>query len=151
MRRLVRLIEGVVIALMGVIATLVVAEVVLRGLFGLSLVVYDELTRYLMIWTVMLAAALLIREDGHIRIGLLAGALKPRAALFLHCLSQVLVIVFLAGLLWSSLVALPGIVGQTTITLGVSMAWFYAALPVGAALMILLTLHDIATRLRAGR
>lgn len=149
MQRLVRLIEGLVIALTGAIVALVIGEVVFRGLFDLSLVVYDELTRYLMIWAVMLAAALLVRDDGHIRIGLLGAVLPPRSALLLHCLSQALVILFLAALIWSSLVAIPAIVDQATVTLGVSMAWFYAALPVGAALMILLTAHDIVTRLRS--
>ena len=44
---LIRAIELLVIVLMGTIMALVIAEVALRGLAGTSLIVTDELSRYL--------------------------------------------------------------------------------------------------------
>ncbi|WP_108660357.1 TRAP transporter small permease [Acuticoccus kandeliae] len=149
---LVRVLEWVVMLLMGVIATFVIIEVGLRWLGGgSSLIITDELTRYLMIWTAMLGAALLVYEDGHIRIGILPDLLPPRAALVCVVLSQCVALFFLLVLVWVSLVNLPETTGQQTITLGVSMAWFAASLPVGGALMALLLVYEMVQTVRGRR
>jgi TRAP-type C4-dicarboxylate transport system permease small subunit len=141
---LVRGLERVVMVLMGIIVAVVMVEVGLRWLAGgRSLIVTDELTRYLMIWTAMLGAALLVHDDGHIRIAVLADALPKWLARICYYLSQLVVLGFLGMLVVLSLVNLPQLVAQRTITLGVSMAWFVSALPVGGALMFLLVLYDL--------
>jgi TRAP-type C4-dicarboxylate transport system permease small subunit len=148
-RSLIRGLEWVVIALMGTITLVVIVESALRGLFGFSLIVTSELSRYLMVWTAMLAAGLLIHEDGHIRITLLTDAVPPRVATALFVLSEALVLFFLALMIVSSLMLMPSLLEQSTVTLGVSMAWFYAALPVGGALMFGLVVVSIVRRLAA--
>jgi TRAP-type C4-dicarboxylate transport system permease small subunit len=42
---------------------------------------------------------------------------------------------------------MPSVRQQNTVTLGVSMIWFYAALPICGALMFLLTLRATVRRL----
>ena len=150
-RLLVRGLEGLVMLLMGIITVVVMVEVGLRWLAGgRSLIVQDELTRYLMIWTAMLGAALLVYEDGHIRIAVLADAFPKWLARACYYLSQFVVLGFLGMLIGLSLINLPQLVAQQTITLGVSMAWFASALPVGGALMFLLVLYDVY-RMARGR
>ena len=149
MRWLVRLLEGVVIALMAVIVTAVIIEVALRWLAGgASLIITDELTRYLMIWVAMLGAALLVHEDGHIRISTLPDVLPPTARFVCQVLSCLVALFFLVTLIVISTVNLPDVVGQKTITLGISMAYFSAALPVGGALMALFVITDLARLVR---
>jgi TRAP-type C4-dicarboxylate transport system permease small subunit len=148
-RPLIRVLEWIVIGLMGTITLVVIAESAARGLLGVSLIVTSELSRYLMVWTAMLAAALLVPENGHIRITLLTDAVPPAAATVLHVVSELLVLFFLALVIVSSLRLMPSLLEQTTVTLGVSMAWFYAALPVAGALMFVLTVRSIVRRLRA--
>lgn len=145
---LVRAIELVVVLLMGLITGVVIAETVMRGFFGASLIVTDELSRYLMVWTALLAAALLIYEDGHIRIALLPDALGPVGGRIVYALSQLFVIGFLAAIIYASVLIMPSITRQKTVTLGVSMAWFYAALPASAALMVVFTLRNLFIKLR---
>ncbi len=144
---LIRVIEAVVIALMGIVTVLVIGEVALRGLAGTSLIVTDELARYLMVWTAMLAAAVLVYEDGHVRTTILADALSPRAAAVVYFVADLIVLCFLAAVVGSSLALMLAMGEQNTITLGVSMLWFYAALPVGAALMLVLTMRAMWLRL----
>ena len=145
---LVRGIEVVVILLMGVITGVVIGETVMRGIFGMSLIVTDELSRYLMVWTALLAAALLVYEDGHIRIALLPDSLGPIGRKVVYALSQVVVIGFLAAVIVASIMIMPSIMRQKTVTLGLSMAWFYAALPVSSALMALFALRNLVVNLR---
>jgi TRAP-type C4-dicarboxylate transport system permease small subunit len=147
MRVLIRSVELVVIALMGTISTVVIAEVALRNFLGTSLIITDELSRSLMVWTALLAATLLVHEDGHVRITLLTEALPPRLATALYVVAQLVVLSFLALLIVSSLSLMPSVRQQNTVTLGVSIAWFYAALPVTGALMFILTVHNLVVRL----
>jgi TRAP-type C4-dicarboxylate transport system permease small subunit len=145
---LVRAIEWLVIVLMGTITALIIAEVALRGLAGTSLIVTDELSRYLMIWTAMLAATVLVYENGHLRTTVLPDALPPRAARAVYVVADVIVLCFLGTVAGSSVALIVSVKEQNTITLGVSMLWFYAALPVCAALMFALTVRAMVLRFR---
>ena len=136
MKHFFRLLEWVVITLLGIIVVTVIAEVFLRGLLDISIVIHEELTRYLMIWVAMLGSVLLTREGGHISIRILPELLDARTAAIVRCLADLVVIFFLAVFSYASAVNLPSIIGQETITLGVGMVWFHAALPVGGVLML---------------
>src|SRR5687767_4322932 len=118
---------------MGVITTALIAEITLRGLPDHSLIITDELARYLMVWTAMLAAWLLLYANGHVRVTLLLDAVSPRKAAVLFMVSAFVVLCFLAVLIRSSLLLLPSVRGQHTVALGVSLVWFHAALPIGGA------------------
>lgn len=147
MKPLLRIIEWLVIGIMAVVAAIVFGEVVARGLFGRSLIVTDELSRYLMIWIVLLGGVLLVRDNGHIRVDIVVDNISPRVGWVMRVLSDVLSLAFLATLTVVSVVVVQEMDTQHTITLGVSMAWFYAALPVGAALMAVLVAIDLIARL----
>jgi TRAP-type C4-dicarboxylate transport system permease small subunit len=148
-RILIRALEYVVTALMGTITLLVIVEIALRNLAGTSLIITDELSRYLMVWTAMLTATLLVYEDGHLRLTFLTDALPPLVARAVYLVSELVVLCFLALLVVASLMLMPSVREQNTVTLGVSMAWFYAALPIGGALMFGLTLRGTILRLTA--
>jgi TRAP-type transport system small permease protein len=148
---LIRALELIVIVLMGTITVLIIAEVALRGLAGTSLIVTDELSRYLMIWTAMLAATVLVYENGHLRTTILPDALPARAASALYVVADLIVLCFLGAVVGSSVALLLSVQEQSTITLGVSMLWFYAALPVCGTLMFALTVRAMVVRLRSDR
>ena len=148
MAALIRVLERIVIVLMGTITLLIIAEVALRGLADTSLIITDELSRYLMIWTAMLAATVLVYEDGHLRTTLLPDALPPRAALAVYVVADLVVLCFLGAVVGASVALLVAMQEQSTITLGVSMLWFYAALPICSALMFVLTLRAMLLRFR---
>jgi TRAP-type C4-dicarboxylate transport system permease small subunit len=147
MRSFIRAIELAVIGLMTIVAAVVFGEVVARGVFGRSLIITDELSRYLMIWIVLLGGVLLVRDGGHIRVDVVVQSLPPRARLVLLALADLLSLVFLVTLSVISAVTTMEMRTQHTITLGTSMAWFYAALPVGGVLMALLVARDLIRRI----
>ena len=140
--------EWIVVAMMAVVVGAVMVEVAIRDLFDLSIGVHEELTRYTMIWVAMLGAVLLMQDNGHIRISLLPDALPPRAAAAVGVLADIVVLFFLVGFVYACAMNLPRIVGQSTITLGVGMVWFHAALPVGGALMAVLALRNLIVHAR---
>jgi len=148
MRRFVSIIEWIVIALMAIIAATVIVEVIIRDLLDRSLGIHEELTRYLMIWVAMLGSVLLTYDDGHIRIAIIPDSLNPRTAAMVSIVADMFVLFFLAIFVYSSATNLPSITGQNTITLGVGMIWFHAALPVGGALMLLIALRNFTDHVR---
>jgi TRAP-type C4-dicarboxylate transport system permease small subunit len=99
-----------------------------------------------MVWTAMLTAALLAHEDGHLRLTFLTEVLPPAMARVVLVIADLVVLCFLALLGGASLVLMPSVSQQNTVTLGVSMIWFYAALPICSALMFLLTLRTTIRR-----
>jgi TRAP-type C4-dicarboxylate transport system permease small subunit len=143
MRGLIRTIEIIVIVLMGSITAVVIAEVALRNFVGMSLIITDEFSRNVMIWTAMLAATLVVHEDGHVRINLLEDMVPPPVAKLLSILAGLIVLFFLGVLIYSSLILMPSLSTQYTVTLGISVVWFYAALPISGLLMFGLTLGNI--------
>jgi TRAP-type C4-dicarboxylate transport system permease small subunit len=100
------------------------------------------------VWTALLAAAILVHEDGHVRITLLEERLGRRGALVLFIVSQLVSLGFFALVIVSSIMMLPTLSQQNTVTLGISIVWFYLALPVSMLLMVALTLRNTARRLR---
>jgi TRAP-type C4-dicarboxylate transport system permease small subunit len=128
---------------MAVVAAVVVAEVILRYAAGRSLIITEELSRYGMIWVALLASVLVLREEGHIASGV-SGWLGPRGQRVVRLVAELPSLAFLLVLAVAGLQVLPAQLDQQTLTLGVTIFWFYLALPVGALLMALVIAVRIA-------
>ncbi len=142
-RLLSKLVEGLVIAGATTIVTIVTCEVVLRYLFGRSLIFAEELSRYLMVWTVFLGSALAIRDEAHIRISILSKRLPRQFQLLMTFCTHGLTMIFLVILTVEGIRILPRQLYQMCVTIDISMFWFYLAIPVGCIVMIIFQLPVI--------
>jgi len=131
------------ILFLSVLTILVPVEVFLRYLFGKSLYITEEFTRYLMVWVVFLASSLAIREDSHISIGILVNRFRGRTRSWLNLIAQALLVIFLVFLIIEGIIALRFQMDQIIPSLGLPIFWFYLAIPVGSFLMILNLLPKI--------
>jgi TRAP-type C4-dicarboxylate transport system permease small subunit len=136
LRPLLRVVEALVLVGMTVVATVVVTEVILRYAAGRSLIITEELSRYGMIWVAWLGSVLVLREEGHIASGA-TGWLGPRRQRISRLVAELLSLLFLLVLAVAGFQVLPAQRDQETLTLGVTIFWFYLALPVSALLMAL--------------
>jgi len=132
--RLVRAVEALVVVGMATVAVVVVTEVILRYGAVTSLIITEELSRYGMIWVALLASGLVLREEGDIATGA-GGWLGPRGQRAVKVIAELLSLLFLIVLAVAGLQVLPAQRDQDTLTLGVTIFWFYLALPVSALLM----------------
>jgi TRAP-type C4-dicarboxylate transport system permease small subunit len=103
----------------------------------------EEAARYLFIWLVFLGSGFAVRRGGHI----LADILRPKsnhvlAKCWLIVLEAILVAVSL-GLLWYGGWFTSISSNTTMVSLGMSMAYRSAAVPVGATLMLLMSFANI--------
>lgn len=142
-RILVRILEGLVIVLATVIVGVVTTNVVLRYLFGRSLVFNQELSRYFMVWIVFLASALAIRENSHIRISVLVNRMPATLRFFVELISDISVLFFCVVLIFEGIRILPAQFQENTTTLHVTMFWFYLPIPLGSFLMVIFLIFKI--------
>jgi TRAP-type C4-dicarboxylate transport system permease small subunit len=100
----------------------------------------DEVTVYLVIWGVMIAASQLVRLDGHVRPDLVLRLLPADGQRWLEALNCIVAMAFCGGLVWYGwqIVDTSWMLDERSSTgLTFPMWRYYVALPVGAGLMFL--------------
>jgi TRAP-type C4-dicarboxylate transport system permease small subunit len=98
---------------------------------------------------VFLGAAVAVRRGAHFRLHLLIDRFGPGLRRATEVLVGLLVIGFGAVLVAGGVAMYPVARRQVTDSLELSMLWFYGALPVGGALMILFSLPHLWRLLRS--
>lgn len=107
----------------------------------------EEITRYVSVWMVFLAAALGIRYGVHLHVDLVIAALPPnvrRAASVLIC---ALVMSFEGVLVYFGTIVTISNMDQQSSSLLIPMGYFYAAIPVGGFLMLCETIRALVRTL----
>ncbi|GGB43725.1 hypothetical protein GCM10011316_14590 [Roseibium aquae] len=142
------------IALWAAIAFLVIAtalavfQVTTRFAFGQPSTWSEVITRSAMIWSVFLGAAPAFREGTMIALEFTQTALPRRLGHALYQLSMMLTLIFFAILFWQGLAMTERVVTQTLAALQISIAWVYAALPVGS---VFISMAVLGCMIRAAR
>jgi TRAP-type C4-dicarboxylate transport system permease small subunit len=144
------LVDWVCLGLMVVLVADVFLGVWSRYVMQATFQWYDEVARLCFVWIVFLGAASAVRRGAHFRLHLLIDRLGPRLRRATDLLVGLLVVVFGGVLVAGGVAMWPVARRQVTDSLELSMLWFYAALPVGGALMILFSLPQL-WRMARGR
>lgn len=151
LRTVVRAVDGInwlvgwiLAALMLVMTVLISWQVFARYIMGNSLTFSEEVSRFSMVWMTMLGAAYAYRHGSLIAVDLLATLSGPRVGRILHLVIALASCGFAFVLLKYGLAITERVATQTAPSTRVSMAWLYAAMPAGAALIFLNALAIIA-------
>lgn len=126
----------VLIVLLGVMAVLVITNVISRYAFSHSFNWVEEATRYMMIWAAFIGAGPALRVGGHIAIDTLQAAVPVPVGRLLRALIVGIVAATLVTMLWLGIEYVEFAWYQESPVLGWSLGKVYLALPVGAALML---------------
>mgnify|MGYP005761681967 FL=1 len=97
----------------------------------------EELARYLMIWLVLLASSIAMRNRAHLQVDVLTSALPRGPKRALTFVVDVLTIIFLCIMTWHGVTVVQVTMTQTSPAMQIPMALIYAAFPVGGVLMIM--------------
>jgi TRAP-type transport system small permease protein len=124
------------IVLTGVMAALVIGNVISRYVFSHSFPWVEEATRYMMIWAAFLGAGPALRVGGHIAVDTLVQALPTAGARGLRALLVLIMAATLVVLVWLGLQYVQFAWEQESPVLGWSLGKVYLAIPVGAALAL---------------
>lgn len=144
------LIEKVVVAFTLLsLAILVFLLIVIRYTLGISPDWSDELPRYLMVWLTFIGMSYCVRLGDHVVIDFLIQKLRGKYLKLFYLGILVICLVFSFVLLYFGYLLFSQVLnsGQTSISLGISMAYVYVSIPLGALLMSKNFLHLIVLNL----
>ena len=144
------LVDWVCLGLMLVLVVDVFLGVFSRYVLQATFQWYDEVARLCFVWMVFLGAASAVRRGAHFRLHLLIDRFGPRLRRATDLVVGLLVVAFGGVLVAGGLAMWPVARQQVSDSLELSMVWFYAALPIGGALMILFSVPQL-WRLARGR
>jgi len=93
-----------------------------------------------MIWSVFLGVAVAFRHGAMISVEIIQQVLPPRLGFPLFMLANTLSVIFFAILFWQGWAMCLRVANQKLAALDISIAWAYAALPVGSVFIIIAVL-----------
>ncbi|MEW4308065.1 TRAP transporter small permease [Rossellomorea marisflavi] len=116
---------------------LVVLQVTTRFVINVPLAWTEEIAKYLMIYIVFFGSGLAMRNNQHIAIDFMVEILKEKSKVVLEKIILWVCGIFSVFLIYFGSQLTFRVIEQSTPTLQYSMAWAYAAIPLGALLMLL--------------
>jgi TRAP-type C4-dicarboxylate transport system permease small subunit len=141
--RLALWVAGTGLVLMTVI---IAAQVFFRYVLNSSLVWSEPAAVMIMGWFIFLGAAVGIREGYHLSFDVFLYVIPDRAKLWLHTLSDFVVISFGCGMIWFGWELAAQTAGNKIPSLGISGAFDFIPIVAGGVLVVLFSIERIARR-----
>jgi len=140
------LLGGLILAVM---ALAVFVQVLMRfaGLAGIDGI--DEIPRYLFVWLVMIGAAAAMHRAEHTRLEYFEQRFSRRGQAALTVVTNGVGMLLFLSLIRTSFVLVPNAQFQTSAGLGLPLGYVYAAVPIGAVLVLLPMAWRLVAALRA--
>lgn len=130
--------KWLVVGLIAVMIAITAAAVTLRYGFDRPITWSEEVAKYLMVWVAFLAGSQALRDGAHVSVDIFVALLPIKGARICALVSYILVCAFLLVLLIWGAKFVYGVRTQYNPMLwNMSMVVPYAAVPVGAFLMLL--------------
>lgn len=140
-----RITELLLLIVLTAMSVVVFLQVLFRYVLGLPLFWTEEFARYCLVWASLLGAAVATKRGQHIAVTFVMERLPARLHRFFRVVALFSVAVILAIIMWGGIQLVMVTRAQISPALRIPMAIPYAAVPVGAAVMLL---HTIVLILR---
>jgi len=134
--------------ILAVMAGAVFVQVVLRFLGRSGIDGLEEVPRYLFVWLVMIGAAAAMWRNEHTILDYFLNLFSPRIRAFVIAFTNAVSIVLFIYLIKLSFTLVPNAQFQTSPGLRLPLGYVFAAIPIGAVLIILPMLRNIHAALR---
>lgn len=129
-------VEAVVFVFVLVLLALVLLQVFTRYVINAALPWTEEVARMVLVWTVMLGAAIAMDRKQHYVIAILSDHFRGWLRFAVLVATNVMGIVFLVALVRYGADYMAANMRTTYVSTQVSRGWVYLSLPVGSAMMI---------------
>lgn len=130
------ILRWIVMIMLSVMSVVVFAQVVFR-IVHLSIPWSEELSKYLLIWSTFMGAALCVRKGSLVSLEFLQSALPERGQKALKIVLSIVICAMLVFLIGVGFWAVRRVCFQITPVLKQSMGLMYAAIPVGSVFMLI--------------
>ncbi|MEJ8543869.1 TRAP transporter small permease [Brevibacillus borstelensis] len=130
-------------AIIAVMSILIFWQVVARYAIGSSLAWSEELSRFLMIFMVLIGAAVALGKGSLIAVEIVPEMARESLKKWIKTATHLLSIVFYAILIVYGWKLAQNFSGQIAPGTGISMFWIYLSLPMGGLLLLLNSLSGV--------
>lgn len=131
-----KILRFIVIIMLSVMSVVVFAQVLFR-IVHLSIPWSEELSKYLLIWSTFLGAAICIRKGSLVGLEFLKNSMSEEKQKILQTILNLIVCAMLLFLINVGFWAVRRVWFQITPVLKLSMGLMYAAIPVGSVFMLI--------------
>jgi TRAP-type C4-dicarboxylate transport system permease small subunit len=138
--------KAVIAILIAVIVGLTFYGVPMRYAFHQPQAWTMEVSRFAFLWLVMLGAAVVARQAGHIRIAFVLDRLPQRVRFVWEMVMSLAMLAFCWVLVEQGAAIFPLVSEARSPTMGLSMGWFYLSIPIGGALIGLFLIEQLVAR-----
>lgn len=107
-----------------------------------------ELATYLLVWVTFLGSALAVIEGGHMNFDLILGKLPPFQRKLVQIFGNLTLLYFTGILTYYGTIVSWSAITDHALTMPISKAVFYAAMPVGGLIMVIGYLLDLVRVIR---
>jgi len=125
------------------------SQVFFRYVLNSSLQWSEEASIWAMIWMVFIGSVVVVKRWEHIYIPTVVKLLPIKIRSLVIVFTKILVLIFLCVLCWYGWGIVTGHSNAFSHNIGVSTAWAKASVPIGCAMMVVITLGAIAEDLEA--
>ena len=139
-----RLLEVTAGLLIGAMTVLVTIQVFARYVLNDTPPWSEELCRYLFVWASFLGACLPMGSAAHLGVDSLVVRLPAPVRETLRHAVTVLVALFAGMLVWQGAALVPAMATQRSPSMGISLMYVFAAIPVAGAIMLALQIRELA-------
>ena len=130
-----------VVVLVAAITAIVALGVFFRFVLNNSLPWTEEVAKFVMVWLAFIGAPVVLREGGHIAIDFIPTRLPKRLGFALLTIIQLVVMVVLAVLVFQGWALAWNARPQIAATVDISLFYIFLAVPIGSALMLIVSLE----------
>ena len=131
-----KILRFIVIIMLSVMSVVVIAQVLFR-IVHLSIPWSEELSKYLLIWSTFLGAAICIRKGSLVGLEFLKNSMSEEKQKILQTILNLIVCAMLLFLINVGFWAVRRVWFQITPVLKLSMGLMYAAIPIGSVFMLI--------------
>ena len=131
-----KILRFIVIIMLSVMSVVVFAQVLFR-IVHLSIPWREELSKYLLIWSTFLGAAICIRKGSLVGLEFLKNSMSEEKQKILQTILNLIVCAMLLFLINVGFWAVRRVWFQITPVLKLSMGLMYAAIPIGSVFMLI--------------
>ena len=135
-RRFVQVNRALLMVLLAAMVVVTFVNVVMRYAGESSFLWGEEVGRHLMIWVAFVGSGLALRYGAHIGVDSLERSLPARAARVVRAAIALILLVLFVALMVEGIDYAWRTRFQASAALQISMAWVYAGMPIGCALML---------------
>ncbi|TGE39260.1 TRAP transporter small permease [Desulfosporosinus fructosivorans] len=133
-----------------VMILLVTAQVFSRFFLDTSMAWSEEISRYLLVWTVFFGTTMVYQEHGHVWVANVVDAVPPTARKIILFISYLIQFVFFAAVLWGTYIYYPTAAMRTSPVNLLPLPLVYLCVPIAAFCMEMFCIRDIV-KLFTGR